>query len=296
MTLVQLRRLRAMLCVAGAALVLSGAMIVKAGAWRVTTSGDGTPVAYTVVGRGPVTLVFVHGWSCDTRYWREQIDHFAAKYRVVSLDLAGHGHSGLGRTTYTMQAFGGDVKAVVDAVGGDRVILIGHSMGGVVIAEAATLLSGKVIGLIGIDTLQNVEQVYPQQQVDEILSSMQKDFSGATRPFVKTMLVKETDPELAQWVTEDMASAPPAVAISAFKEMTGMYVRGDIAKLFDRLAIPVRCVNADLSPTNIEANRRHMRSFEVKVMKGRGHFLMLESPAEFNRLLDATVQELAGRK
>lgn len=296
MTLVQLRRLRVILCSAFAALLLLGALIAEAGEWRVAMSGDGTPVAYTVAGNGAVTLVFVHGWSCDTRYWRQQIDHFSAKYRVVSLDLAGHGHSGLGRATYTMQAFGGDVKAVVDAVGAERVILIGHSMGGVIVAEAASLLPGKVIGVIGIDTLQNVEQVFPQQQVDGFIASFQKDFPGTARPFVKTMLVKETAPELAQWVTEDMAAAPPAVAISAFREMTGMYMRGDVPRLFDELTVPVRCINADLEPTNIEANRRHMRSFDVKVMKGRGHFLMLERPAEFNRLLDATVQELVARK
>lgn len=75
--------------------------------------------------------------------------HFSAKHRVVTLDLAGHGHSGLARTRYTMKAFGEDVQAVTQAVGGRRVILIGHSMGGSVIAEAARLLPGRVIGLIG---------------------------------------------------------------------------------------------------------------------------------------------------
>ena len=98
-------------------------------------------------------LVFVHGWSCDSRYWRAQIPYFSQKYRIALVDLAGHGHSGFGRSNYTMGSFGEDVLAVVEALGAEKVILIGHSMGGIVIAEAARLMPEKVLGLIGVDTL-----------------------------------------------------------------------------------------------------------------------------------------------
>ena len=76
-------------------------------------SKDGTPLAYEVFGAGGPTLVFVHGWSCDSRYWRAQVPVFSKNYRVVTMDLAGHGNSGMSRTKYPMTAFGQDVKAVV---------------------------------------------------------------------------------------------------------------------------------------------------------------------------------------
>ena len=60
---------------------------------RVALSKDGTPISYEVHGAGDPTLVFVHGWSCDARYWREQVPYFSKKYRVITVDLAGHGHS-----------------------------------------------------------------------------------------------------------------------------------------------------------------------------------------------------------
>jgi pimeloyl-ACP methyl ester carboxylesterase len=63
---------------------------------------------------------------------------FSKKYRVVVVDLAGHGHSGMSRINYRMSYFGEDVKAVTEAVGSKQVILIGHSMGGAVIVEAAS--------------------------------------------------------------------------------------------------------------------------------------------------------------
>ena len=112
---------------------------------HVVASKDGTPISYEVYGVGEPTLVFVHGWSCDARYWREQLSYFSKKHRIVVLDLAGHGHSGSTRSKYTMKAFGEDVRAVTEAINSRSAILIGHSMGGSVIAEAARLMPDRVI-------------------------------------------------------------------------------------------------------------------------------------------------------
>jgi len=61
---------------------------------HVVLSKDGTPISYEISGTGEPALLFVHGWSCDARYWRVQVPHFSKKHRVIILDLAGHGHSG----------------------------------------------------------------------------------------------------------------------------------------------------------------------------------------------------------
>ena len=151
---------------------------------RVVFSKDGTPISYEVYGAGEPTLVFVHGWSCDARYWRAQVSHFSKKHRVVILDLAGHGHSGMSRTKYTMGAFGEDVRAVTEAVGSPRVILIGHSMGGSVIAEAARLMPNRVIGLIGIDTLDNIEYPLTSEELKKMTAPLEKDFQAGSRQFI----------------------------------------------------------------------------------------------------------------
>ena len=163
---------------------------------QTAVSKDGVPIAYEQYGAGEPTLVFVHGWSCDSRYWRAQIDHFAKKYRVVVLDLAGHGHSGLTRNRYTMQAFGQDVRAVVEAVGGRSVILIGHSMGGQVIAEAARLMPDRVIGLIGVDTFDNIEYPLTRKELEQMIAPLVDDFQVGTREFVAGMIRPDTDPRI----------------------------------------------------------------------------------------------------
>jgi pimeloyl-ACP methyl ester carboxylesterase len=80
-----------------------------------------------------------------------------------------------------MLSFANDVKAVIDKENIDRAILIGHSMGGGVIAEAARLMPEKVAGIIGIDTLQNVAERTPQSVIDEMVKPFESDFKSAAQ-------------------------------------------------------------------------------------------------------------------
>jgi len=263
---------------------------------HVTTSNDGTPISYEIYGSGEPTLVFVHGWSCDARYWRAQLSHFSRNHRVVTLDLAGHGHSGTTRSKYTMLAFGEDVRAVTEAIGSPNLILIGHSMGGAVIAEAARLIPKRVMGLIGIDTLENIEYPLTRKEIDQMMTPLKKDFPAGSRQFVKEMIRPGTDPLIRDWILSDMSAAPPAVALSAMNEMMSQYITGESAKIFDEIRIPVVTVNGDLWPINYEANRRHMFSFDAIVLKEADHFLMMSLPEEFNRALEKAIYMILQKK
>ena len=262
---------------------------------RFAASKDGVPISYEVYGSGEPTLVFVHGWSCDARYWRAQVPAFSGKYRVVVLDLAGHGHSGMARPAYSMAAFGEDVRAVTEAAGGKKVILIGHSMGGPVIAEAARLMPGRVIGLIGVDTLENVEYPMTREELKKMIAPLENDFRTGSRQFVGEMISPQTDPRLREWILSDISAAPTAVALSAMNEMMTQYVTGESSRVFDAVRIPVVTVNGGLWPVNYEANRRHMLSYEAIVLKGADHFLMMSRPEEFNRALGKAIRMVTGK-
>jgi pimeloyl-ACP methyl ester carboxylesterase len=263
---------------------------------KIVNSKDGTPISYEVYGTGEPTLVFVHGWSCDARYWRAQLPYFSKKHRVVMIDLAGHGHSGSARSQYTMKAFGEDVQTVTEATGSRGVILIGHSMGGSVIAEAARLMPTRVIGLIGIDTLENIEYPMTREQLNQMTDPLEKDFEKGSRQFVGEMISSQTDPQLREWILSDMSAAPPAVALSAMNQMMSQYITGESAKIFDEIRIPVVTVNGDLWPINYEANRRHMFSFDAIVLKEADHFLMMDRAEEFNRALEKAINMILQRK
>jgi pimeloyl-ACP methyl ester carboxylesterase len=257
---------------------------------HIVYSKDGTPISYEVYGQGEPALVFIHGWSCDSRYWRAQVPFFSKNHRVVTIDLAGHGNSGFDRKDYTMRSFGEDVQAVVTAVGLNKVILIGHSMGGSVIPEAAQLMPDKVIGLIGVDTLQDIEYKLTQKELDKMTAPMEKDFRSGSRAFVGEMFRKNADAKLKEWILSDMSAEPSEVALSAMNSMMNQYISGEAATIFDGMKIPVVCVNADLWPVNLDANRRHIRSFEVITIKNSDHFLMMNRPDEFNQALDKAIK------
>lgn len=277
-------------------MVLSGTAATaqtQAAEWpQVVHSKDGTAISYEVYGAGEPTLVFIHGWSCDARYWRKQLSHFSKKYQVVMLDLAGHGHSGLTRSQYTMRAFGEDVQAVTEDVGSQNVILIGHSMGGPVAAEAARLMPKRVKGIIGVDTLANIEYPMTREEFEQMTAPLKKNFQTGCQQFVKNMILPGTDPLIRDWILSDMSSAPPAVALSAMKDMMSQYITGEFAKIFDEIRIPVLSVNGDLWPINYEANRRHMFFYDAIVMKGADHFLMMNRSGEFNIALEKAINAI----
>lgn len=259
-------------------------------------SFDGENISYTVSGQGDVTLLFVHGWSCDGGYWREQTPVFEKQYQVITMDLAGHGNSGRNRKVYSIDSFAKDVRAVIEASKSQRVIVIGHSFGGEIAATAASMTPDKVIGVIGIDTLQNVEDWYSQEEAAKLIGieGFKKDFKAQTKLFVGQMMPKDCDPKLLKWIIEDMSSSPPEIGVSALQEYTRTIADKTMLEVFKKVKTPVVCINADQWPTNPEANRRHMKSFDFKIIKGVGHFPMLERPEEFNRLLGEAVKQMAG--
>jgi len=251
---------------------------------------DGVDIAYEVAGSGAPALVFVHGWSCDRSYWRAQFEHFARSHRALAIDLGGHGESGLGREDWTIAAFGADVCAVLEALAVEDAVLVGHSMGGPVILEAARLAPERVAALVPVDTLFDVGHAFGPAEREAFLAPFRADFPAAADRFARRMFTARSDPELVERIAADISAAPPDVAISAMESLFAY----DGGAALAALEVPLRLLNADSYPTNLEAARRRKPDVELAVMPRSGHFLMAEDPAEFNRLLARAVQELTG--
>ena len=250
-------------------------------------SEDGAMVYYDVRGQGDRALVFVHCWSCDRSYWQNQVDEFSKDYRVVTIDLGGHGQSGLNRQVWTMASFGADVAAVVSKLDLKNVILVGHSMGGPVCIEAARRLPERVVAIVGVDNFQNFRDKFTKEQVDGWVAAFRSDFAGTTDPFVRSMFPAGADSALVNRIATDMSSAPPDVAIGAINE-SALY---DFVAALEQVRVPIRTISSDMYATDTTGNAAVAASFAVKIMPGRGHFLQLEDPVTFNRLLHETIAE-----
>ncbi len=251
-------------------------------------SFDGVKISYDVQGTGQPVLVFVHGWSCSKEYWKEQVAHFAKKHKVVTIDLAGHGQSGRSRKDYTVESFGKDVASVVKKLNLDQAILIGHSMGGDVIVEAAGQMPDRIICLVGADTFHDIEKGYHSAEIEKIAIRLEADFVKEAQSFVRQMFTPTADPELVEWVAGKMSSANPQVGINAFRNL-GNY---DLKSAAQKMEIPICSISADLWPMNLDANKKYAKTFKLKLMPGIGHFVMLEDPEKFNKLLEEIIEEL----
>ena len=255
---------------------------------RTAVSKDGVKIIYSVYGKGEPTLVFVHGWCGSRAVWYKQVPYFAKKYRVITLDLAGHGVSGRQRKVYTQEAFGQDVAAVVNAAGADKVILIGHSMSGTVILEANRLLKGKVIGLIAIDTLENFERMLSPEEKIKYLDPLKKDFAKNSASFMMGMFNKNADPRLIKQVIKNVSRSNPAIAVSTIEN----YMDTPAIPLLADVNVPLWCLNADLWQSYPEINSKYLKTYHLRIMHGLGHFLMVESPDEFNRQLEDIISQI----
>ncbi len=251
-------------------------------------SKDGAEIRYDDKGEGEPALVFVHGWSCDKSYWKNQFDEFSKDHKVIIIDLAGHGESGMTRKDYTVQAFGEDVAAVVNNLDIKKVILIGHSMGGAVIFEAYKLLKDKVVGLIGIDTYQSLGAKFPEDQLEKFLEPFKTDFVNQTKMFVKTLFSPDADSSLVERVANDMSSEPPDIALSAMSNL----FHYDETGVLKEIDAPVISVNGTHIPTNEENNKKLLKNYKLLLVQGSGHFPMFEKPDEFNTKLHEAIDEL----
>jgi len=259
---------------------------------KTCTSQDGVRIAYSVTGAGQPALVFVHGGLANRGFWDAQLEAFAATHRVIALDLAGHGESGANRARWGMPEFGADVQAVVEAERLDTVVLFGNSLGGPVAIEAALLLLGKVLGVVGVDTFQSLDYRMEPAQARQRAEAFRDDYARSLKAMVKMLFHPDADPGLMADAEQRMTSTSPNAAYQMFLSISG-YVPADSAR---RLTVPLRAINGDIYPTDIPAVRAVKPDFEVIVMTHMGHYPMLERPAEFNGHVADVVRSLAKRR
>lgn len=273
-------------------LLLIAATIGSAPVEGTARSADGVPIHYESQGRGEPALVFVHGWAIDSRYWQAQVPVFARTHRVVTLDLAGHGRSGRDRKDWTVAAFGQDVRAVVEALGTSKVVLVGHSMSGNVILEAAQAMPGRVVGLIPVDTLLDVDWRATEDEIAGAMAGFRADYKGSAGAFMrKYMFTPSTDPALVEAVVRDATSFPPEIGVPVLEHSW----RYDVRPILKEIHVPIVAVNADKFPTRLDHARQYAPQFDALIVKGVGHYLMREDPAAFNAQLARAVARVTGQ-
>lgn len=256
---------------------------------EVVKAADGVPIHYSVAGKGDPALVFIHCWSCNRGFWENQVAEFSKTNRVVTIDLPGHGQSGVGRKNWSVESYGDDVKTVVTKLDLKRVVLVGSSMGGSIALEATKRMPDRVVAIVPVDTLQNVEEKVPPDQLDAVFKQMQADYKNATTGLMNQYFFSPTTPAaVKERVINEAISRQPDVALAILRAIFSY----DSAAGMREVKVPIRAINADRVPTNVEANRKYAPQFDTVIIKGTGHYPMLEDPARFNQMLAEILRNL----
>jgi pimeloyl-ACP methyl ester carboxylesterase len=248
-----------------------------------TDGVDGSGLHYVSSGAGPA-IIFVHGWTCDTTAWAEQLPEFEDDYQAIALDLPGHGQSAAPVDgVYTMDLFADAVEDVRAEVGADAIVLVGHSMGVSVIRQYALKYPERVAGLVVVDgglplPVDGEAEPAPIPPAD----------SPWREQMIDSMFVDATTPELRARIREMMLQASDEQALAIAMSMR------DPARWSDRtIEAPVLAVMASTREMpDPEAYETVIPKLEMLQLPGTGHFLMMEVPEKFNNLMRKFLQDI----
>jgi pimeloyl-ACP methyl ester carboxylesterase len=240
-------------------------------------------LAYETTGAGEPPIVFVHGWACDRSYFAPQVEHFSPRHAVASIDLHGHGEStrpepGIDR--YSIGAFADDVLAVAAAVGFDRPIVIGHSMGGVT-ALACAARAGAVRAAVMVDPAPLVNPAilgFIAQCADNVAT----DSDGSWRTgFVGGMFLR-TDTVRRDEIIASMPLTPPPVAAAALRAISDF----DASAALGAVRVPLLTIGSAIASDSPADLRAACPTITIGQTVGSGHFNQLEVPDQVNLMIE----------
>ena len=250
----------------------------------------GYRVAYSVAGQGEPTLVFVHGWGGSAEFWRANAPAFAGQ-RVVLLELPGHGVIDVPEVDYTMSFFAEAVAAVMQDAGVARAVFVAHSLGTAVACRFLRDHPEQVAALVTVDGALFGYDVTARQREELLARFRGADYRAEVTKFVSALFRQRADPTLRERVCGDILRTPQYVLVSAFAGLLD-------AAAWEPAAIPVPLLMLNApSPLWDAAYLARVRKLapdlEYRLVRGAGHFLMLEQPAAFNAALAEFLARLA---
>jgi pimeloyl-ACP methyl ester carboxylesterase len=267
---------------------------------RITHALDGIELHSTRFGAGATTVIFIHGWSCGKSFWRGQTLPAAratlGNRQLVTLDLAGHGRSTAAseQRVWSMAAFGADVVAVADDLAAERIVLVGHSMGGPVALEAAMQLGDRCRLVLGVDTFTDAAfyGALPDATIAARCARFAADYAGTIAQMVERITAPTAAPALRAWIARTMARTDPAIGVAVLAQLLAW----DIEARWPSVRCPVATINS--APLARQGRQLALAGLAVRELDGVGHFPMLEAPAAFaagaREIYDAVVSA-AGR-
>jgi pimeloyl-ACP methyl ester carboxylesterase len=231
-------------------------------------------------GSGGPPVVFVHSLAGNIGHWGGALEDVRAHRRAIAFDLRGHGHSvrPSDPSAFTMEALAGDVAAVVERCGLERFVLVGHSLGGGVALAYAGAYPERIERLLLLDPIGDGTRI-PAAEVQPFLDRLDSDHYAAT---IESYWATISGPASAirERLLRDLRATPRATVVGGFRGAT----RFDPAISLARYHGPTLAV---VTPANDAPFSLHrVGNLPHRVVEGTGHWIQLDRPAEFGKILE----------
>jgi non-heme chloroperoxidase len=269
---------------------------------RSVQTSDGVRLNCLEAGRGR-PLVMVPGWSQTAAQFRRQIDGLADRYRVIAIDMRGHGDSAKPEHGYRIQRLAKDLWDVLRALDLQDVTLLGHSMGCSVLWCYADLFGTERIGRFvfcdeppmltsnpawSAQELEDAGAIFSPEAVTQTMNALAgPDGVATTSGFVSGMVTKAMPPETLAWMIEENLKLPRRHAATLLynhchQDWRDVMARIDVPTLFvgGRVSL-VPWKSVAWAASQVKGSR--LEIFEES--EGGQHFMFEENPAKFNRIV-----------
>jgi pimeloyl-ACP methyl ester carboxylesterase len=246
---------------------------------RAQVAGPAGALAVDDGGRGGLPVVFVHSLAGNSTHWAAQLQHLRPNRRAAALDLRGHGRSEAPRNgDYTIGGMAGDIGAVVDSLGLDQFVLVGHSLGGGAALTYAGAHPERVAGLLLVDPIGDGKQIAPAE-AKPLLAGLDSNYDATIREYWSG--IAGPDSGVRERLLADLHATPRETVVPVFRE--GLKFDPDPA-----LARYRRPTLSIVTPYNDAPFSLHRlgKGFAHRVVQGTGHWIQLDKPDEFNQMMD----------
>ncbi len=257
---------------------------------------NGINLAYSDQGRG-MPLVCLHAFPFNRTMWEPQLKALSNRFRVITVDLRGHGESDAPLWRYTMDLFADDVRGLLDHLSIQQAVLIGLSMGGYLIFSFYRSYADRVKGLVFADT--RAEPDSPEQTAwrFRLAQRVYKEGSGAV---VEEMLPKllaptsyQTKPALVQQARAIMTGSQISCIVG---DLMAIAERPDSTPLLNTITRPclvlVGEMDALTSPVENKRIADGIPGALFQIIPSAGHLSNLEQPEAFNEAVRSFVEKM----
>jgi 3-oxoadipate enol-lactonase len=230
-------------------------------------------------------LVFVHGFTTTSEFWKEQVEEFSKSHRVIRINLPGHGASPAPTSRgYRIEDFVEDVARVFQELSVDRAVLIGLSMGGIIAQKTAVKYPHLVKALVLVDT--TAHGTGADATADAFLAVVDKrGAKKAIQDLSDLSFGSSATPALVEWARREVIQSPEFVARAAIRSISDADTRDSLVQI----KVPTLVIAGDedrvTPPRESEILAKGIGNSTLSIIPGAGHFSMLEKPTAFNRIL-----------